>query len=194
MPVGNSILPFTSAQLKALSRMEESDWPSRHHPRLSPLWPGFEPGFEPGLVRGLRSVDLNLTPGFFLPVLRVLRFSSLRKNPLSQTNLCRQAYSSRLGLERLGNHSLCSDVYIYIYTYIHINFITNRKLEKVGHYRGDVSYQGENKHLIQFEMFILEKILKAEVKSWRIIRNGRKPNMLVLLLRIKFRFHSGMKK
>ena len=66
----------------------ESGWRTGYHPRLPPLrlW------FDPGLVRGLWLVDLNLTPRFFL---WVLRFSSLGKNQLSRQNLCRLAYWSR---------------------------------------------------------------------------------------------------
>ena len=48
----------------------ESGWRSGHQSRLPPLRPAIES------ARGLRFVDLNLTPRVFL---RVLRFSSLCK-------------------------------------------------------------------------------------------------------------------
>ena len=41
---------------------EESNWGSGHHSLLPPL----PPRFDLGLVRGLRLVDLNLTPMAFL--------------------------------------------------------------------------------------------------------------------------------
>ena len=53
-------------------------WRRGHHPCLPPL----RPRFNPGLVRGLRLVDLNLTPRVFL------RGFSLRKNQLSRLKLC----------------------------------------------------------------------------------------------------------
>ena len=64
--------PFILAEKSPLTvdLLGESGWRSCHQSRLPPLRPGIES------ARGLRFVDLNLTPRVFL---RVLRFSSLCK-------------------------------------------------------------------------------------------------------------------
>ena len=64
-PLTNDLTPLTSVII-----IGESGWRSGHQSRLPPLRPGIE------AARGLRFVDLNLTPRVFL---RVLRFSSLCK-------------------------------------------------------------------------------------------------------------------
>ena len=92
----------------ALVVYRESGWPKGYHSRLLPPRTRVQ---ILGFARGLRFVDLNLTPRVFL---QDLRFSSLLKIDFHAKILCRW-------LGRLGNHSLrvktLNKVIIYLFIY-----------------------------------------------------------------------------
>ena len=75
----------------------ESGWRSGHQSRLPPLRPGIES------ARGMRFVDLNLTPRVFL---RVFRFSSLCKFDFHAKIWAVERLNISLWLGRMGNHFL----------------------------------------------------------------------------------------
>ena len=89
----------------------ESGWRSGHQSRLPPLRPGIES------ARGLRFVDLNLTPRVFL---RVLQISSLCKFDFHAKIWAVERLNINLWLGRMSNHFLRNwrkIKYLFIYLF-----------------------------------------------------------------------------